>query len=75
MTDLEVLKIQRDYLARYAAIPARLVDFDYDPAGSTTSYEPDPKAVELFGEKALCFSVGCGSSPSTYRIIAEGLEP
>lgn len=49
-------------------VPAVVVDVDSDPAGGSTTYEPDKRAVELFGEENLMFEVGCGLSPSCYRV-------
>jgi len=34
-------------------VPAKRTCIDYDPAGSTYEYTPDPKAVTLFGEDKL----------------------
>ena len=68
---VSLLKRQRDYLARTARIFGwgRYVDED------TTEYEPDKEAVELFGEKALYFVVGCGPTPTHYSLITKEVKP
>jgi DNA-binding CsgD family transcriptional regulator len=73
--DNALLKRQRDYLAKFADLPARVTHCDYDPAGSTTEYEPDKEAVELFGESALWFNVGAGPYRTCYRLLTKDLNP
>ena len=72
---IDLLRRQRDYLARTADICARVVHCDYDPAGDTTEYEPDKEAVELFGEEAMYFVVGCGPTRTHYSLVTKELKP
>ena len=73
----EIAKLvrQRDYLARTARIPARVTHCEYDPAGDTTEYEADREAIELFGEDALYFVIGCGPTPTHFSLITGRLKP
>ena len=71
--EIERLNAQRNYLMRSAEIRACILRCDYDPAGSTTEYGPDPAAVMLFGEDALAFIVGCGPVQTHYKVRSEGL--
>lgn len=73
--DIALLVRQRNYLARTARIPARVVHVDYDPAGDTTEYDADKEALELFGESALYFVIGCGPTPTHYSLITKELKP
>jgi len=65
-------------LGRYR-VAAKMVDCDYDPAGDTTTYIPDPRSVEVIQafvdrpltESDFWFVVGCGPTPSHYSVRAE----
>lgn len=60
-------------------VRAKVTDYDYDPAGSTTSYIPNPDDVATLeavldhklSEGDFYFSVGCGSTPSRYALRSE----
>jgi len=73
--DNALLTRQRNYLARMASIPARVTHVDYDPAGNTTEYDVDKEALDLFGEPALYFVIGCGPTPTHYKLSTKDLVP
>lgn len=69
-------------LLRNFEVGTRTVDFDYDPAGSTTSYIPDPRDVaivqafikrDLIGDD-FSFNTGAGPYRSCYHLRRELIE-
>jgi hypothetical protein len=63
-------------------IGAKIVDIDYDPAGSSYSYVPDPKAIAVLEalvgrtvtESDLWFNLGAATNSTYYGIRPELLD-
>ena len=57
-------------------VRAKVVNVDYDPAGDTTEYIPDPEDVKIcmaatgrkLSDSDFLFCVGCGPTPTHYLL-------